>query len=53
MERLGSDGSRPDATLARGLGMRLNTYLQNIARARKLVAECLERHGIDLVRELA
>jgi DNA-directed RNA polymerase specialized sigma24 family protein len=51
--RLSSAGSQADAALADGLGMRVNTFLQNIARARKLVAECLERHGIDLVRELA
>ncbi|HEY7204393.1 MAG TPA: hypothetical protein VIA61_08865 [Methylomirabilota bacterium] len=51
--RLGSAGAQADAALADGLGMRVNTFLQNIARARKLVAECLERYGIDLARELA
>jgi len=53
MGRLGSAGAHPDAALADRLGMRPNTFLQNIARARKLLAECLERHGMDLVRELA
>lgn len=51
--RLSSAGSQADAALAAAVGMRVNTFLQNIARARKLVAECLARHGIDLVRELA
>ena len=41
-----------DEVLAKELRMRRNTFLQNITRARKLVAECLERHGIDLAREL-
>lgn len=51
--RLNGNGLQPDAVLAEGLGMRLNTFLQNITRARKLLAECLERHGIDLAMELA
>jgi RNA polymerase sigma factor (sigma-70 family) len=50
--RLGRGGLRPDEVLAEEIGMRRNTFLQNITRARKLVAECLERHGIDLAREL-
>lgn len=50
--RLGSDGLKADEALARGLGMRGNTFLQNITRARKLVAECLARHGVDLTAEL-
>jgi len=33
--------------------MRTNTFLQNVTRARKLIAECLERHGVDLAAELA
>lgn len=28
--------------------MRTNTFLQNITRARTLLAACLERAGIDL-----
>ena len=33
--------------------MRKNTFLQNVTRARKLIAECLARHGVDLAVELA
>jgi DNA-directed RNA polymerase specialized sigma24 family protein len=46
--RLESRGSEPDETLAARLGMRLNAFLQNFTRARKLLAECLRAHGIDL-----
>jgi RNA polymerase sigma-70 factor (ECF subfamily) len=46
--RVGSRGAEPDETLAAELGMRLNTFLQNITRARKLLADCLRRAGIDL-----
>ena len=28
--------------------MRLNTFLQNFTRARKLLAECLRKRGVDL-----
>jgi DNA-directed RNA polymerase specialized sigma24 family protein len=38
----------PDAVLASRLGMSLNTFLQNIVRARKQVATCLARKGIPL-----
>jgi RNA polymerase sigma-70 factor (ECF subfamily) len=40
------------ATLAERLGMRLNTFLQNVTRARKLLVECLERRHVDLTLEL-
>jgi len=50
--RLGSGGTEPDEALAEGLGMRKNTFLQNVTRARKLVADCLARHGVDLAVEL-
>jgi len=43
----------PDKTLAVRLGMKLNTFLQNVTRARKLLAQCLERRGVDLENELA
>ncbi len=33
--------------------MTKNTFLQYFARARKLLFECLERHGVDLRMELA
>jgi len=50
--RLDSGGFEPDETLAAGLRMRRNTFLQNVTRARKLLAACLERHGVDLAMEL-
>jgi len=51
--RVGSGGMEPDEALAEGLGMRKNTFLQNVTRARKLVADCLARHGVDLAVELS
>lgn len=51
--RLESAGAEPDDALAERLGMRKNTFLQNFGRARKLLAECLRRRGIDLALELA
>lgn len=45
--RLESDGETADATLAARLGMSLNTFLQNFTRARKLLAECLRKRGVD------
>lgn len=44
--RLESAGADPDLDLAERLGMRLNTFLQNVTRARKLVAECLGKKGV-------
>jgi DNA-directed RNA polymerase specialized sigma24 family protein len=44
--RLEAAGGEPDARLAERLHMRLNTFLQNVARARKLLAACLEKRGI-------
>lgn len=46
--RLDSGGSEPDTTLATRLGMRINTFLQNIGRARRLLAACLEKAGVAL-----
>jgi RNA polymerase sigma-70 factor (ECF subfamily) len=51
--RLESGGTEPDELLATRLGMRRNTFLQNIARARRLLAECLRRRGVDPIGELA
>jgi RNA polymerase sigma factor (sigma-70 family) len=51
--RLESEGSEPDERLAERLRMRRNTFLQNIVRARKFLAECLRRRGIDLTVELS
>jgi len=52
-QRLLSGGADDDATLAARLGMTLNTFLQNFTRARKFLAECLKKAGIDLDAELA
>jgi RNA polymerase sigma-70 factor (ECF subfamily) len=51
--RVRSGGAEPDEALAEELGMRTNTFLQNVTRARKLVADCLQGHGIDLAVELS
>jgi RNA polymerase sigma factor (sigma-70 family) len=51
--RLESGGTEPDERLAERLRMRRNTFLQNIVRARKFLAECLRRRGIDLAVELS
>jgi len=51
--RLRSDGQTDDAALAASLSMRLNTFLQNFTRARKLLAECLEKKGVRIAEELA
>jgi len=44
--RLESDG-RPDRELAASLRMELNTFLQNFGRARRLLADCLRKAGVD------
>jgi RNA polymerase sigma-70 factor (ECF subfamily) len=46
--RLRAGGAEPDASLAAALGMRLNTFLQNVGRARKALADCLRRGGAAL-----
>jgi RNA polymerase sigma factor (sigma-70 family) len=46
--RLETAGADADPTLAARLGMTLNTFLQNVTRARKLLLECLEKKGIAL-----
>ncbi len=51
--RLSSEGGLADADLAEGVGMKLNTFLQNFSRARKLLAECLRKAGVDIEAELA
>ena len=42
------DGCLPDREIAGGLRMKVNTFLQNIVRGRKLLADCLERRGVRL-----
>ncbi|HEY8206250.1 MAG TPA: hypothetical protein VIG99_02135 [Myxococcaceae bacterium] len=46
--RLRSGGAEPDETLAERLQMRLNTFLQNVTRARRFLLDCLKRRGIPL-----
>ncbi|WP_394841327.1 sigma-70 family RNA polymerase sigma factor [Pendulispora brunnea] len=50
--RIAGGGTESDDALARRLSMQKNTFLQNFTRARKLLAECLERRGVRLA-ELA
>jgi len=50
--RLAAAGGEDDDALAASLNMRLNTFLQNFTRARKLLADCLKRAGISLDAEL-
>jgi RNA polymerase sigma factor (sigma-70 family) len=50
--RLAAEATADDHALAATLSMRLNTFLQNFGRARKLLAECLEKHGIQIAQEL-
>ena len=50
--RLDGAGGQDDDDLATSLGMRLNTFLQNVTRARKLLAECLGKKGILVDAEL-
>jgi RNA polymerase sigma-70 factor (ECF subfamily) len=46
--RLGAGGTEPDAVLATRLGMRVNTFLQNVGRARRALAECLRKGGVEI-----
>ena len=47
--RLASGGASPTSgSRRRSVGMRLNTFLQNFTRARKLLADCLRKHGIQI-----
>jgi len=38
----------PDKALAKMLDMKLNTFLQNVVRARRLLRDCLEEAGVQL-----
>jgi RNA polymerase sigma-70 factor (ECF subfamily) len=51
--RLADGPTRSDRDLAAVAGMKLNTFLQNFGRARKLLAACLRQHGVDLEAELS
>ena len=52
-QRLHSSGADDDSVLAARVNMSLNTFLQNFTRARKFLAECLQKAGVDLDRELS
>ena len=45
LKRLEDDGT-PDRERAGALGMKPNTFFQNIVRARKSVRSCLEKNGV-------
>lgn len=47
------EGVLPDRELARTLRMKVNTFLQNIVRARRLLRACLERRGVRLEEVLS
>jgi DNA-directed RNA polymerase specialized sigma24 family protein len=46
--RLVEGHARHDRSLAQALGMTLNTFRQNIVRARKKMAECLRENGAPI-----
>jgi DNA-directed RNA polymerase specialized sigma24 family protein len=46
------EGGRDDISLAAQVGMRVNTFLQNFTRARRLLAECLKKNGVAFDAEL-
>ena len=48
LARLRGLGARADRALAESIGMSLNTFLQNIVRARRQLAKCLAGKGVPL-----
>ena len=46
--RIADGAARPDRDLAEDLGLKLNTFLQHIVRARRSLRDCLERKGVEL-----
>ena len=52
LARLEASGAESDHTIAARLGVKLNTLLQNVTRARRALAECLQGRGISLEEEL-
>jgi DNA-directed RNA polymerase specialized sigma24 family protein len=48
-QRIAHGATQPDRDLAEALGLKLNTFLQHIVRARKSMADCLGRKGVELV----
>jgi RNA polymerase sigma-70 factor (ECF subfamily) len=47
-QRLAARGGQPDHALAEAAGIKLNTFLQNVRRARAGLQKCLERQGVSL-----
>ncbi len=47
--RIESGGAEADGMIALACNMRVNTFLQNITRARKLLVSCLENKGVDVM----
>ncbi len=45
--RLDSAGGEPDTRLAALVRMQPNTFLQNVTRARRLLADCLRKAGVE------
>lgn len=48
MARLEAAGGENDEALASRLQMRLNTFLQNVTRARRLLLDCLKSRGVPM-----
>lgn len=48
--RITEGHDRPDRELAGLLGLKLNTFLQQIVRARRSLADCLTRKGVELAQ---
>lgn len=48
-QRIAARGARHDLELAEAASMTLNTFLQNIRRARTGLARCLKRGGVSLL----
>ncbi|MEM9066988.1 MAG: sigma-70 family RNA polymerase sigma factor [Myxococcota bacterium] len=46
--RMEAAGGEADFTTAARLGMKKNTFLQNLTRARKLLEACLRKYGVEL-----
>ncbi len=49
--RMSNAGASPDQQLAASLRMTLNTFLQNVTRARRMLMECLRKLGIEPIGE--
>jgi RNA polymerase sigma-70 factor (ECF subfamily) len=53
LARIRMGGIAPDRALAEMMRMTVNTFLQNIVRARALLARCFEKHGVALEEHLS